>query len=184
MKLPRILGVRHPDAERRYSRRQALYAALSFGGGLAAFGGLAPIVRLAKASGSGDTLDRYFVFCYFSGGWDILLGLDPRDPALFTDDTRSDTRIDPGYDRLLEVGKLPFTLSTGVMVGPYIGGLQRYADQLAIVRGMSMETLTHEAGRRRFITGKPPSGLLARGSSIASYLANSSPSTIRSRTSR
>jgi hypothetical protein len=36
---------------------------------------------------------------------------------------------------------------------------------------MSMETLTHEAGLRRFLTGKPPSGLLARGSSAATWLA-------------
>ena len=29
--------------------------------------------------------DHYYVFCYFEGGWDHLLGLDPRDPAVFTD---------------------------------------------------------------------------------------------------
>ena len=45
------------------------------------------------------------------------------------------------------------------------------AQKICVVRGMSMETLTHEAGRRRFITGKPPSGLLARGSSGATWLA-------------
>jgi hypothetical protein len=32
--------------------------------------------------------------------------------------------------------------------------------------------LTHEAGRRRFITGKPPTGLLARGSSAATWFAS------------
>ena len=37
---------------------------------------------------------------------------------------------------------------------------------------MSMDTLTHEVGRRRFLTGKPPSGLQARGSSGATWLAS------------
>ena len=66
----------------------------------------------------------------------------------------------------------PFVTSNGLFVGPYIGALANHDDKLAIVRGMSMETLTHEAGRRRFITGKPPSGLQARGSSTATLLAS------------
>jgi hypothetical protein len=45
-------------------------------------------------------------------------------------------------------------------------------DNLAVVRGMSMETLTHEVGARRFNTGRPPSGLLPRGSSISTWLAS------------
>ena len=36
---------------------------------------------------------------------------------------------------------------------------------------MNMETLTHEAGRRRFLTGRPPSGLQARGSSGSAWLS-------------
>ncbi|MEQ1500854.1 MAG: DUF1501 domain-containing protein [Myxococcota bacterium] len=168
--LPEIQGVRSRSTG-QWSRREA-FAALSFGGGLAAFGGLGPLLRLANAAGPETAAsDRYFLFCYFNGGWDVLLGLDPRDPDVFTADVRADTRIEPGYDTLQDVGKVPLTLSSGVTVGPYFGRLADYADQVAIVRGMSMETLTHEAGRRRFITGKPPSGLLARGSSIASYLA-------------
>ena len=53
-----------------------------------------------------------------------------------------------------------------------MGELADVIDDVAIVRGMSMETLTHQAGRRRFITGKPPSGLAARGSSSATWFAS------------
>ena len=62
--------------------------------------------------------------------------------------------------------------SSGLQFGPYIGDLASHSEKLAVVRGMSMETLTHEAGRRRFLTGKVPSGLLARGSSGATWLAS------------
>ncbi|MCA9492011.1 MAG: DUF1501 domain-containing protein, partial [Myxococcales bacterium] len=115
------------------------------------------------------------VFAYFQGGWDILLSLDPRDPVVFSRDVLQDTRIDPGYDSLIVPSKPdPAPLATSVpsmMLGPFMEPLVPFADRMSIVRGMSMETLTHEVGRRRFITGRPPSGLQARGSSIATVLA-------------
>src|SRR5215210_6197621 len=37
---------------------------------------------------------------------------------------------------------------------------------LTIVRGVMMDTLTHEVGRRYFITGKFPRGLAANGSAL------------------
>jgi hypothetical protein len=117
--------------------------------------------------------DRYYVFAYFSGGWDVLLSLDPRDPNLFHAGNVSQTLILPGYDQLDDDGNdgSLVTAANGMVFGPYIGDLAQHADKLAVVRGMSMETLTHEAGMRRFLTGKPPSGLLARGSSAATWLA-------------
>jgi uncharacterized protein (DUF1501 family) len=118
-----------------------------------------------------DADDRYYVFCYFPGGWDILLSLDPRDPAVFTNGNLRTTQIQPGYEflqntdgRLIEAG--------GITFGPHIGDLAAHADRLAIIRGMSMDTLTHEVGRRRFLTGKAPSGLQARGSSASTWLAS------------
>jgi hypothetical protein len=151
------------------TRRGFLLGGLA-GAGAAAFGGLGPLVRLARAGGAGD---RYWVFCYFAGGWDALLGLDPRDPTQFGPDNLAATQIQPGYELLDDPGHItaPFWAADGMYVGPYLGRLADHADKLAIVRGMSMETLTHEAGRRRFITGKPPSGLQARGSSTATWLA-------------
>jgi uncharacterized protein (DUF1501 family) len=115
---------------------------------------------------------RNFIFCYFSGGWDILLGLDPRDPQLFREDNRSETLIQPAYDLLGDPDQVPLDSSVdGMWFGPYIGRMRQHADKMAIIRGMSMDTLTHQAGRRRFLTGKPPSGILARGSSMSAVLS-------------
>ncbi|MEQ9501331.1 MAG: DUF1501 domain-containing protein [Deltaproteobacteria bacterium] len=149
------------------TRRNLLKGTLALGGGMAVFGGAGPLSRLASASEGKDT---YYVFAYFSGGWDILLGLDPRDPAVFTEENSRTTRIQPAYD-LLESGDGQLVRAGGITFGPHIGDLAAHASKLAVVRGMSMETLTHEAGRRRFITGKPPSGLQARGSSAATWFA-------------
>ena len=44
--------------------------------------------------------DRYYVFCLFEGGWDILLSLDPRDPRVFTPQAARATGILPAYDML------------------------------------------------------------------------------------
>ncbi|MFT5431679.1 MAG: hypothetical protein ACI9OJ_002376 [Myxococcota bacterium] len=120
--------------------------------------------RIAAAA---EAQNRNFIFCYFEGGWDHLLGLDPRDPAEFKDADAPATGIEPGFARLpaniphslIDAG--PFTL------GPCAHELAEVADELCLVRGINMATLTHEVGRRYFITGRPPSGLRARGSSVA-----------------
>src|SRR5437660_1163208 len=78
-------------------RRTFLKAAGGFGGsmllGAVSFRAFAQAANLAPA-------DRCFVFAYFSGGWDVLLSLDPRDPNVFTPDRTADTRILPGYSLL------------------------------------------------------------------------------------
>jgi len=163
------------QASRRSFLRNSM---LAIGGtaGLSAAGGVGPLSRLAQASyfRPDGPPERYYIFCYFSGGWDILLGLDPRDPRDFHTGNLSDTLIQPGYDLLDDPGHFAdiLTTSSGLQFGPYIGELASHSNKLAVVRGMSMETLTHEAGRRRFLTGKVPSGLLARGSSGATWLAS------------
>lgn len=153
-------------------RRGFLRVLQGAGAGLAAFGGLGPITRLAHAEALGGQ-DRYYVFCYFPGGWDILLGLDPRDPGVFNAGQVNSTGIQAGYEFLTGMPNAAnVDLAPGMTVGPYLGTeMAALKDRLCIVRGMSMDTLTHEVGRRRFITGKPPSGLQARGSSASAYLA-------------
>lgn len=133
-----------------------------------AWGPLDPF-SLARAA---EMNDRSFLFCYFSGGWDLQLCLDPRDPALFRDDLRKVTRIQPGWGELSTAYReIVPTSVAGMEFGPAIGDLARHAERLCVVRGMSMDTLTHEVGRRRFLTGRPPVGLQARGSSVATHLA-------------
>lgn len=153
----------------RISRRGLLKRGLVLGGGLGLIGGATAFERLAQADDP-DLPELYYVFAYFSGGWDVLLGLDPRDPARFNNENARSTRILPAYD-MLQSSDGQMVEAGGIFFGPHIGDLATHVDKMAVIRGMSMETLTHEAGRRRFITGKPPSGLQARGSSAATVLA-------------
>lgn len=149
--------------------RRGFLKGLAAAGGLAAWGGAGPLAQLARAQTASD---KHYVFAYFSGGWDILLGLDPRDPVVFNNGNVSATRIQPGYELLTATNVDLVDAGGGMILGPFVGELAALRDRLIVVRGMSMDTLTHEVGRRRFLTGKPPSGLLARGSSASSWLAS------------
>jgi hypothetical protein len=160
-----------PFSDPNISRRALLLGGLSAAGSLSALGGLGPLQRLARAAEGTVADDHYYIFCYFNGGWDILLGLDPRDPTAFHSENIQNTLIYPGYE-LLEVTDGQLVQAGDITFGPAIGGLAAHADKLSIVRGMSMDTLTHSAGMRRFLTGKPPSGLQARGSSAATWFAS------------
>ena len=117
-----------------------------------------------------DAPDRFYIFCYFSGGWDTLISLDPRDPRDFNNTNIRETQIQPAYD-LLDLPDADILQVGDIKVGPFFTPLTSWLPRISIVRGMSMDTLTHEVGRRRFITGKSPTGLLARGSSAATWLA-------------
>lgn len=157
----------------RLTRRGFLKGAIAIGGGLATFGGIDSIGRLAQAQLRPDAPDRYYIFCYFGGGWDVLLALDPRDPRDFPSTTYSmqRTRIQPAYDQVNLMDADIIRVNEDLAFGPYIGDLAAHAGKVAVVRGLNMETLAHEGGRRRFITGKPPTGNMARGSSGATWLA-------------
>lgn len=112
--------------------------------------------------------DHYFIFGYFEGGWDHLLALDPRDPTLFSERNMRETGIQPAYDRIpAQFSRSPIDAGP-FMLGPAVGDeLASMAQDFSVVRGINMATLTHEVGRRYFLTGRPPSGLTARGNSVA-----------------
>ncbi len=122
--------------------------------------------------------DQYFVFAYFSGGWDALLALDPRDPDIFTPSAVSSTGIQPAYDRLRGLEGDNYLIDSGVdgmKFGPYIGDLADpvigHADKLALIRGMTMESVAHQVARRHVLTGIRPAGTAVRGSSVSTILA-------------
>ena len=162
----------------RSSRRRFLQGAACTGlaAGLTSFDHFGTLANLARASevNPGGKPDRYYVFAYFSGGWDVLLSLDPRNPVQFHNGNMLLTKIQPGYEYLNDPTNdgSPVTTSSGLTFGPYMGELLKHVDKMTVLRGMSMDTLTHEVGRRRFLTGKSPTGLLARGSSAATWLAS------------
>ncbi len=84
------------------------------------------------------------------------IGLDPRDPAAFNDANARETGIQPGYDRLPPQFSRGLIRSGGFEFGPCIGELAEIPELFSVVRGINMATLTHEVGRRYFITGRPP----------------------------
>ena len=110
----------------------------------------------------------------FEGAWDQLLALDPRNNKTYTDNTGN--KIFPAYDLVTDpaVGAvLDATGGTGIQTrgnlgfGPAVAAsLLDHAADLAIVRGIMMDTLTHEVGRRYFSTGKFPRGLSPNGNSL------------------
>jgi len=125
---------------------------------------LLPHLSFAQAAGP----KRKFVFAYFEGGWDLLLGLDPRDPS------KTNTQahlITPGYDQLgayaargiRKVGNLSF----GPAVSP---SFLQVASECSVINGIIMDTAAHEVGRRYFITGRFPRGLDAVGSSTGAEI--------------
>lgn len=158
-------------------RRTFLKAAAGFSGA-SLFGGLS-FKAFAQATNLAPA-DRCFVFAYFSGGWDSLLALDPRDPNVFTADRITETRILPGYSLLSGDTSFPTSVVTpatrmgaapsNIQFGPAIGRLADHYDLMAVVRGINMNTVAHEVGFRYFLTGKEPNGAAARGSTTATEI--------------
>jgi hypothetical protein len=159
------------------NRRHFLKAATGFAG--ASLLGATPFRAFAQATTLAPS-DRCFVFMYFAGGWNVLLGLDPRDPDVFTPERVSETRILPGYSLLATDSSFPSGLVTptqragapapALQFGPAIGRMADHYDKLAVVRGINMNTVAHEVGFRYFLTGKRPVGSAARGSSTATEI--------------
>lgn len=117
--------------------------------------------------------NRSYVFCYFRGAWDILLSLDPRDPAVFTEARKAETKIELAWDQI--PAAYPRTIiqppGSNIPLGPVMGGIAPHYEKMCVVNGISMDTVAHEVGRRYFITGLPPRGTTAAGSAVPSRIA-------------
>ena len=155
-------------------RRDVLTSALGLTAGAMSSNWFSPWVRAAAAADPGAVAkDRYFIFCYFGGGWDVLLSLDPRDPVEFGASTVEQTRIYAGYELLQNGPMTPIIETACGPMGYFTGDLfTQHSDKIAVVRGINMETLSHDGGQKRFTTGKAPSGTQARGSAAATWLAS------------
>lgn len=161
--------------------RRKLLGALGIGGGALILDGFLGL-RHARAD-VGDPDDApLLVMCEFTGGWDTLYSLDPRNNQLFGDPaggiyTGFDLVTEPATKAVIDATATGLVKPNGSAVdyGPVMSGLvtPHYAD-LALVRGVNMGTLTHEVGRRYFLTGKFPRGLAASGSSLETWWAQAS----------
>lgn len=123
---------------------------------------------LPRAAFAQTRPDRHFVFCYFSGGWDTLLSLDARDPNVFTADRVGETGIELAWDRLGPNYQRTLIQPAGSRIGfgPAAEAIAPHFDQICVVRGVTMDTVTHEVGRRYMLTGMVPRGTRAAGSSM------------------
>ncbi len=146
------------------NRRNFLKGALAGAGGLM-LGGMLPKRALAQES----LQNKRFLFAYFEGGWDILLGLDPRDPQTTNP---IEHQIELRYDQLGARGQrgVRGVQTVGEMTfGPAVPPeFLAQAPNASIIRSISMDTAAHEVGRRYFLTGRFPRGLAAVGSSTPS----------------
>jgi len=164
--------------------RRSVLGAVGVGSGALILDGLLGL-RHARADVSGDPDEApLLVMCEFANGWDTLYSLDPRNHQDFGDPgggiyTGYDLVIDPPTKSVIEndTGGTGIVMPNGSNIGfgPAIGKLAKeHFEDLCVVRGVNMGTLTHEVGRRYFLTGKFPRGLAASGSSLETWWAAAS----------
>jgi uncharacterized protein (DUF1501 family) len=151
-------------------------SSLSRRGFLAAGAGTALLfdgrVRVSHVLGANPEAEQRFVSIYFNGGWDVLLGLDPRDPG------RTYASIDLGTNLLPAQFQTPVPVTLGgteTIIGAAAGALARHADTFTIFRGVNMNTVAHETGRAYTNSFLPPAGVVVRGSSISTLAAGIGP---------
>src|SRR5688572_26495318 len=53
-----------------------------------------------------------------------------------------------------------------------MGGIMQHYDKMCVVRGMTMDTVAHEVGRKYFITGLAPRGTAAAGSAVPTRIVS------------
>jgi len=161
-------------------------AALGVGGGALAAGDLV-LAPPAHAEDVDPNTLPLMVYFRFSGGWDTLLGLDPRDHTQ-PKYSEAENKIHTGYDFVAEEDDdvealMGATGNTGIITpnGSAIGfgvAMAKMAplyEDLCVIRGIDMGTLTHSVGQRYFLTGKFPRGLSASGSSLSTVWASEHP---------
>ncbi len=165
----------------KISRRTLLGAAGAAGGALLLDGFLG--LRHASADVFDPDNAPLLVMCEFTSGWDTLYCLDPRNNQDYGDPAGG---IYTGFDMVTDaptVAAIEETGGTGLVkpigseiaFGPTMSTLGKtHFQDLCVVRGLNMGTLTHEVGRRYFLTGKFPRGLAASGSSLETWWAAAS----------
>lgn len=166
----------------RISRRHAL-TALGVGGGALAAGDIL-LTPPAHADGVDPNTLPLLVFFRFAGGWDTLLGLDPRDHTQ-NQFSELDSKIHTGYNFVADEDDeaealMASTGNTGIITpsgsnisfGMAMAKMAPLYEDLCVIRGIDMGTLSHSVGQRYFLTGKFPRGLSASGSSLSTFWAS------------
>ncbi|MEM1417148.1 MAG: DUF1501 domain-containing protein [Myxococcota bacterium] len=150
----------------RLSRRDLLRGFL---GGAAALS-VGPAAHLL-AQGS---MQRRFVSFYFNGGWDVLLGPDPRDPSRTYSDLH--TGAESSRPLLPAEWREPIPVRIGedreeTILGRTMESLVEHCDVLTLFRGVNMNTVAHPTGRAYVNTFQAPAGVVPRGDSLGTKMA-------------
>lgn len=147
-----------------FSRRDLIRGFL---GGAAALS-LGPAAHL-MAQGAPQ---RRFVSFYFNGGWDVLLGPDPREPGRVYGD-RLQTGTEGARNLLAPEWSTPIPVTIGgqsTIIGPTMRSLVRHMDVFTLFRGVNMNTVAHPTGRAYVNTFQAPAGVVPRGDSMGTKM--------------
>lgn len=124
--------------------------------------------RLGKAIAGPTDEPHRFVSVYFNGAWDVLLGLDARDPA------RTYGAIQLGTELLAPEYREPVPVTLGgrpTLYGATMAALVRHADVTTLFRGINMNTVAHPTGKAYVNSFLSPRGSTVRGDSIGTAIA-------------
>ena len=145
---------------RRIGRRSLLRGAAGLGV-LAA----APTLRLF-AQGQHE---HRFIFCYFRGGWDVMLGPDGREPTA----TNGLARIQ-GPARYRQ--PTPVTLGgRETLWGGTMRSVRRHADVTTCINGVNMNSVSHPTAQAYMVSGLQPAGSTVRGNALGTHFAAGGP---------
>lgn len=159
----------------RFNRRTALKVL----GGAAAAGLVSqPLFRALADPPLAE--DDFFIFIHASGGWDVTVGLDPRnesrgliDPATtdFVDSAGLTQWTDEpiGTDTTF---RIVTPRNTRHRFGPGVGDLVDIAERVTVINGLAMNTVSHQDGTFFAATGRHLAGGRPVASSVNTMIAN------------
>ncbi len=173
----------HQNGRTKLSRRRFLELS-----SLATGGVMLRSALLGSAAEAATAPPNLLLMVYFDGGWDQLLALDPRPNNLPQYRRGGSTGIVPAYEDSASKDSdvqavLNATGGSGVQAptsqltfGPAVPqSFLNHAPDFCVIRGVAMDTVTHQVGARYLLTGKFPRGLAANGSSLNTVWSSQGP---------
>lgn len=153
-----------PHEQELFNRRAMLKGGISLTGYLSLSNLLLP-----SALAQSFTLQKKLIWISLSGGWDIIEGTDPK--------TSSSSGLDMIYDYGLS-HQLAGSSDNTARLGRWLPRIASHGQDVVIVRGISMGTTSHDAGRTYMDTGILSNGGTVNAASIPAIVASESAATI------
>jgi hypothetical protein len=158
------VGICHPSEVDSFCRRQLLQKGVSFLG----FMGVASLFRSSSAlAQSSYPPKKRLVWISMGGGWDILEITDPKKSST------SDIDMSYAWSLAHQIGD-----NSNNRIGRWLPNLAARSDDLVVVRGLSMGTNSHDAGKVYMDTGVLSNSGRVNAASIPAIIASESQATI------